>query len=77
MITTIINTILIIITLEMCLWSKPRYHFVCVVQAVHGSAASKGATKETPHLANLPTKQTTSVTNSLEPGHNRKKENEE
>lgn len=45
--------------------------------AVHGSAASKGATKETPHLANLPTKQTTSVTNSLEPGHNRKKENEE
>jgi len=48
------------------------------LQAVHPSGASKGATKETPHLANLPTKQTTSVINSLEPGHaGDKKKNEE
>ncbi len=47
------------------------------MQAVHSNAASKGATKETPHLANLPTKQTTSVINSLEPGHEKKKANEE
>jgi len=46
------------------------------MQAVHSNAASKGAAKETPHLANLPTKQTTSVINSLEPGHE-KKANEE
>ena len=68
---------LLLLQLLLILLSLLRYHFMCVAQAVHGSAASKGATKETPHLANLPTKQTTSVTNSLEPGHNRKKENEE
>lgn len=45
--------------------------------AVHPNATSKGATKETPHLANLPTKQTTSVINNLEPGHEKKKANEE
>lgn len=47
------------------------------MQAVHGTAASKGATKETPHLANLPTKQTTTVTHDIEPGHDKKQDNEE
>ena len=46
------------------------------MQAVHANAASKGATKETPHLANLPSKQTTSVLGGLEPGHAKKKNEE-
>ena len=48
-----------------------------ITQALHGTAASKGATKETPHLANLPSKQTTTVTHDIEPGHDKKQENEE
>lgn len=50
---------------------------LCVVQAVHPSAASKGPISDAPHLANLPSKQTTAVTDAIEPGHDRKKDNEE
>ena len=48
----------------------------CVEQAVHGAATSQGPISDAPHLANLPNKQTTAVTNTIEPGHERKGDNE-
>lgn len=48
-----------------------------VMQAVHPSAVNKGAVSNAPHLSNLPSKQTTAVTDAIEPRGDTKKSNGE
>ncbi|KAL3153441.1 hypothetical protein ABBQ38_011776 [Trebouxia sp. C0009 RCD-2024] len=45
--------------------------------AVHPSAVNKGAVSNAPHLSNLPSKQTTAVTDAIEPRGDTKKSNGE